>query len=239
MSHRNVLFSAALATLVLAPWAPSRGDAQVPDYEIVSRQDLSFGVVRRFNLRVRVPRHYQREQIERIANAIVSDLSRTERLNAVSIMFYGPGDTVTGAWDVALVEWAPNGRWSDASTVRAGDYSSFRYSVTYRPPPAPTDTTSNLRSSRTRGLHGVPLPAGATLEKRGTSAPGSGRSRWEQYRVAASANEVSAYFNREMPKAGWQKDGLSSAYEIFFNKGNAQVDILINVKGGTFTLSGS
>ena len=47
------------------------------------------------------------------------------------MLFYSPGTPTDGAADVALVEWAPNGDWGTGDTVKAGNYSSFEYKVTY------------------------------------------------------------------------------------------------------------
>ena len=112
---------------------PRPATAPVPPHEIVTTQDLSYSTARRYNLRVALPEYYSREEIERIARAVVATITDRERVNALSIMFYAPGTETTGAWDVGMIEWAPNGRWGDALSVDAGDYRSFRYNVTYRP----------------------------------------------------------------------------------------------------------
>ena len=106
----------------------------VPPHEIVTTQDVSFGAVRRYNFRVVLPQHYSQEEIERIARAVVATITDREQINALSIMLYAPGTDPTGAWDVGMIEWAPNGRWADAGSVDTGDYRSFRYNVTYYPP---------------------------------------------------------------------------------------------------------
>lgn len=239
MTTPSLSLSITLLFAVAVHAAAAQSEVQSPAYTIVEKKDLSLGAVHRFNVRVRLAQHYSRAEVERIAHAIVADLTKTERINALSMMFYSPGGTVTSAWDVAVIDWAPQGRWEDAATVRSGDYSSFGYTVTYRPPPARADTGSTLKVSRAKGLHGTPLPLGARLVASGSDDPRSGRSRWEQYSISASAKDISAYFSREMAKAGWLRDNLSSANELFLNRGSAQLDILINAKGGTFLLSGS
>ncbi len=117
--------------------APSRPVQPPPPHEIVATQDLSYSAARRYNLRVTLPDYYSQEEIERIAETIVADITDRERVNALSIMFYAPGTDTGGAWDVGMIEWAPNGQWADALSVDAGDYRSFRYNVTYRAPTRP------------------------------------------------------------------------------------------------------
>jgi hypothetical protein len=135
MQLSTSLSGAVFAIPVLASQFLVPVDLQVPQHRVVETKDVSFGVVRRFSVRVSLPQHYERSQIEQVAKAVVADLTAKQRVNAIMIFFYGPNADVTGVFDVARVEWAPNGRWEDAATVRAGDYSSFRYTVTYNPLP--------------------------------------------------------------------------------------------------------
>ena len=138
---------------------------------------------------------------------------------------------------MAMVEWAPNGRWGDSVSVRAGDYSSFRYSVSYNAP-VPARATGLTRSKRA-GLLGAPLPDGATLLKRRAGDPTAGRDPSERYGIASSATDIAGFFNREMPVAGWSRDGSSTQSALFFRKGKLMIGVLINSNGQTFTLMGS
>ena len=213
--------------------------ASSPDYKVVATQDLSMRGVRRLQVRVSLPKHYSREAVERVAEAVVADITRSQRVNAISILFYGPGTSTAGVYDVAMVEWAPNGEWPDAGSVQAGNYATFRYSVSYKPP-APTSTgSSTLKASTQTGLLGVPLPEGAKLTHRTPGDPASGRDPSERYTVSASAAEIAAFFNQAMPRAGWAKEGASTKTARIFRKGNLMIGVLINSRGGTFTLMGS
>jgi hypothetical protein len=110
---------------------------------------------------VSLPEHYARDLVEQVAKAIVADLIRQQPVNAIGILFYGPNTSTESVYDVALVDWAPNGRWEEAPSVRAGDYSSFRYSVSYnasteptspartRTPPARQSTRTGARQEKT------------------------------------------------------------------------------------------
>jgi len=211
--------------------------AQVPGHRVVSTKDVSYGTVRRFQIRASLPEHYGRDKVEQVAKAIVTDLTRQQPVNAVSILFYGPNTSTSGVYDVALVEWAPNGRWEDAASVRAGDYASFRYDVTYNAP-APARTT-RLRPSGRTGLLGTPLPEGATLLQRKPGNPAAGRDPTERYAISASAEDIAGFFSREMSAAGWAKDGSSTRYILAFRKGKLMIGVLINREGKTFMLMGS
>lgn len=96
---------------------------------------------------------------------------------------------------------------------------------------------SDLSPSGETGLLGVPLPAGAELIER--TPGGAGRDPRERYRISASADDIGTFFDREMVRSGWSKDGLSTDAAHFFRKGNLMLGVLINSDGGTFTLMGS
>ena len=216
-----------------------REHTQVSAYRIVKTEDVSFGQVRRFNVRVSLPDHYSKDQIEEISTNITADMTRRQPVNAILIFFYGPNMATNGMFDVARVEWVPNGRWSDADTVQAGDYSTFRYSVTYRQPAVLQQATTVLESSGLTGLLGVPLPKGATLINRTPGDPAVEQDPTEKYEISASDADIAAYFRSEMIKSGWLKRGGSTEYILLFVKGKKMIAVFINSPGGTFSLMGS
>jgi hypothetical protein len=197
------------------------------------------GVVRRLQVRVSVPEHYSRSAVEQVAQAVVAEMTKSQPVNAISILFYGPGTSTEGVYDVAMVEWAPNGQWGDAGSVQAGDYLTFRYAVSYNARASTPTGPPTLGASNETGLLGVPLPVGARLTQRTTGDPALDRDPSERYAVSASAVEIAAFFNQAMPAAGWARDGRSTSTALFFRKDRLMIGVLINSRGGTFTLMGS
>jgi hypothetical protein len=210
-----------------------------PAYRVVATEDISMRAVRRLQVRVSLPEHYSRNAVEQVAQAVVADMTKSQPVNAISILFYGPGTSTVGVYDVARVEWAPNGQWGDAGSVEAGDYATFRYSVSYNAPAPPPTASPTLTPSNKTGLLGVPLPTGAQLTERTPADPTLDRDPSERYAVSASAAEIAAFFSQAMPAAGWAKDGASRNNALFFRKGELMIGVLINSRGGTFTLMGS
>lgn len=243
MPRLSALIAIAVVSFVLTACSGTEqgsAPAALPDYDIVGRQDVSIGVVKRFQVKVSLPQHYARGTVEDIAKAVAADITRSQAVNAVSILFYGPGTSTAGIYDVAMVEWAPNGSWADATSVRAGDYSSFRYSVTYNAStPADSSKAGSLRLSGKTGLLGVPLPEGASLVERNPGDAAAGRDPSERYSISASPEEIVAFFSKAMREAGWTKDGSSTDYSLLFDKGNLMIGILINRNGKMFMLMGS
>jgi hypothetical protein len=210
-----------------------------PDHEVVKIEDVSFGDVRRLQYRIRLPEHYQRSAIEELAHWITAELARQgESVNALSMLFYGPDSATDGFYDIASIYWAPGGEWGDADSVRAGDYSSFLYDVTYNAP-REKPAGSLLAVSDTTGLLGVPLPVHAQLTNRVAGNPSGTADPREEYEISATAEEILAFYESEMPRAGWKKTGPYSEFMIPFKKGNHIIGVIAHSDGGSFTLMGS
>ena len=80
---------------------------------------------------IRLPSVYTEGQALRIAESIIDDRHRQGNLvNAVSFFFYFPGTDPRGAAD-GSIDWAPNGNWAEANSVRTGDYRTFRFETQF------------------------------------------------------------------------------------------------------------
>jgi len=104
-------------------------------------------------------------------------------------------------------------------------------------PPAPG--VRQLEASKNTGLLGVPLPKGARLIERTPGDPSIGRDASERYAIEADIETIEEFFSRELPKAGWAKAGDSTETWLFFERGRNMIGVIMNRKGGTFTLMGS
>jgi hypothetical protein len=246
-SARPLLENAALSSLLVVvlvlglcqtTWTEGPRIPLPPDHEIVKVDEVDFGSVRRLVYRIRLPEHYPRAKVESVAHYITENLIRRgESVNAVGMFFYGPASATDGAYDVASVDWAPGGEWASADSVPAGDYSTFRYSVSYNEPrqqPASLLTTDGNAT----GLLGVPLPAGVRLKKRVAANPSGGVDAREEYEISASAAQILTFYEEEMRRAGWKKTGPVEKFIIFFEKDRLGLVVLVSQQGGSFTLMG-
>ena len=125
-----------------------------------------------------------------------------------------------------------------AMTVCAGNQAQLGNTPICRAvnEPAPSSAPS-LVAATTRGLMGVPVPEAAALAERTPAS--EGRDPTERYDITASLGAIAQFYNTEMPKSGWSKDGTSIETALFFRKGSEMIGVLINGVGGTFTLMGS
>jgi hypothetical protein len=98
---------------------------------------------------------------------------------------------------------------------------------------------AELVASGTAGILGCPLPRGASLSVRSHGSEGVDDHPTETYAIAAPAQEIVGFYEREMEQAGWHKTGVSSEHLLYFVKDEETVGVLIDREGGYFTLMGS
>jgi hypothetical protein len=112
-----------------------------------------------------------------------------------------------------------------------------------RPAPAPEPgkaaPASSLPAAPVAGILGCPLPRGASLSIRSHGAAGADDHPTETYAIQAPAHEIVGFYEREMERAGWRKSFAASEYLLYFEKDDRTVGILVERKGGLFTLMGS
>ena len=110
------------------PEAAPRRMIDAPEHTIVAVDDTSFGLTRRLRYRIQLPERYSEAQARIIAESIVeANHRRGDLVNALYFAFYFPGSDTT--WADGLIAWAPDGDWSKASSVKTGDYDSFRFAT--------------------------------------------------------------------------------------------------------------
>ena len=103
---------------------------EVVTYNIVEEEDLSFSTAIRIGVRLTMNADVTQQEIEWIAQDVVSNITKQQLVNAISIGMYHYGDDYYGVARV-VVFWAPYGDWSRAIDVTTGDYQYHQYSYNY------------------------------------------------------------------------------------------------------------
>ena len=104
---------------------------EAPAYTIVAVDDTSFGFTRRLAYRIRLPEEYSEAQARIIAESIVEEKHRRgDLVNALLFFYYFPGSDPF-SWADGAIAWAPDGDWGEASSVKTGDYETFRFSTDF------------------------------------------------------------------------------------------------------------
>jgi len=96
---------------------------KIPKYEIVKVEDLSFSTCVRVQYRIRVEKLLSLRELADICGEVIEKQKAEKPVNAISFLFYLPGSDTDFAQTAGMAEWAPNGKWVEADTVKAGDYS--------------------------------------------------------------------------------------------------------------------
>jgi len=96
---------------------------EIPKYEIVKVEDLTFSTCIRIQFRVRVEKLLSKSELADICGEIIRKQKAEKPVNAISFFFslpmtIGNEDTIS-----ASADWAPNAKWVEADTVETGDYS--------------------------------------------------------------------------------------------------------------------
>ena len=130
-----------------------------------------------------------------------------------------------------------------ARTVCAGNQAALGDTPICRAVNRPEPNEQSARGlglSGQRGLLNVPLPEGARLIESVPGDPAQGIDPREEYEIDAPVGDIISFFDREMPKVGWARDGVQP-FDTgrFYIKGRLMIGVLSNRDGGTFTLMGS
>jgi hypothetical protein len=105
-------------------------DSEEVSYNIVEQEDLSFSTTVRVGVRLTMSADVTQQEIEWIAQDVVSNITKQQDVNAVSVNMYYSGDDCFGVARV-VVDWAPYGDWSRAADVTTGNYQHHQYSYNY------------------------------------------------------------------------------------------------------------
>ena len=100
---------------------PSEGD--LPSYEIVEEEDVSFPGAVRVALRVTVEEGTTAEQLRALAASLVTEFRTSDEYQALIIWFYHYPELAFDITTLGRWEDAPYGDWGRANEVDRGDYS--------------------------------------------------------------------------------------------------------------------
>jgi len=95
---------------------------KIPWYEIVKVEDLSFSTCVRVQYRIRVEKLLSLTELADICGEVIEKQKAEKPVNAISFFFYLPGTGTYSMQTAGAADWAPDGKWVEADTVKAGDY---------------------------------------------------------------------------------------------------------------------
>jgi hypothetical protein len=110
---------------LLEPIDPARTDIDpsIIKYDIISVEPGHIGVIQRYSYRVVVYQRLNKTQLVSIADVIYRYAQKETPFNAIKIIFH---DYPQISARLGYVDYAPNGKWEDARTVKTGNYSKMK-----------------------------------------------------------------------------------------------------------------
>lgn len=105
----------------------SEEKVRIVDHEIVNKDSYPTGNAIRYSLDVVVDEKATEKELKALGEKIVEDMKKEEPFNAISIGFYDYGEFIGTGYTLGKIDYAPNGKWGDASTVSTGAYKKMKY----------------------------------------------------------------------------------------------------------------
>ncbi|MBO0593929.1 hypothetical protein I2486_21200 [Cellulophaga sp. E16_2] len=82
-------------------------------YDIKQEEDISYGEVKRIQLRITIPNGLDKVTVENNIKHSVIESYKKVKPDGISILVYENGDNIESAFSVAKGDFAPNGKWED------------------------------------------------------------------------------------------------------------------------------
>jgi len=106
---------------------PEKVSEKIPSYSIAKIKDISYGNVKRFEYHVVIPDEVTPEQMKLVVKDVVDKAKKEEKFNAIVVMMYDYPEYIDHGYTLGRAVFAPDGDWSKADTVEAGDYSKMEF----------------------------------------------------------------------------------------------------------------
>lgn len=102
-------------------------EGKVANYEVVNKGDISIAAAKRYAWDVVVKEEMSVEDLEKLSKEIVEQAKKEKEFNALVIGFYDYEEYIGTGHALGKTEYAPEGDWSKADTVKTGDYKKMDY----------------------------------------------------------------------------------------------------------------
>ena len=90
-------------------------------YRLISVEEISVALARRYRARIEITRGRTREELEATLKRAAREICAKRNADAVIVFAYRPGDDTHGVYSVGRAEYAPNGVWADEANPRKRD----------------------------------------------------------------------------------------------------------------------
>ncbi len=98
-------------------------------YKVIERKFFNVAAAKRLLYRLEVPEPVTEAKLRSVCNTLIDREKAQQPLNAILFAFFLPGTDTQGHYTAGKADWAPNGKWERADSVRSGDYSRHKLVV--------------------------------------------------------------------------------------------------------------
>jgi hypothetical protein len=122
--------------IIYEPIDPSRTDIDTskPYADVISIDEAHFGNAKRYTYNVVIYQRLNRETLEAMAKNVYEQAKTKTPFNALAVGFYDYPQFIGRGYRFGYVEFAPNGKWADATTIKTGDYTKMSMNNHLREP---------------------------------------------------------------------------------------------------------
>lgn len=101
-------------------------------YEIAEKNDIHLGNTKRYSWEVVVKEKVNVKQLEELSKKIIEIAKNEKPFNAIVIGFYDYEEYIGTGYTLGKIEYAPEGDWGKAGTVKTGEYDKMDYKYSLR-----------------------------------------------------------------------------------------------------------
>jgi len=118
-----------LILLLASIGAFSEGEMDITnyDYEVAEKNEYPTGAAKRYSWDIVINEPLTKKQLEELAMIITDEAKEDLSFNALTLGFYDYKEYIGTGYTLGSATFAPKGDWSEANTVRIGDYDSMEF----------------------------------------------------------------------------------------------------------------
>lgn len=109
-----------------------KGEETKVEYSVIQKEDISTGAAKRFSWDVVIKEKSNKKELKALSEQIIEEAKEEKAFNAIVVGFYDYEEYIGKGHTLGKVEYAPDGDWGKADTVKAGDYDEMDYNYELR-----------------------------------------------------------------------------------------------------------
>jgi hypothetical protein len=191
---------------------PTRTPTPGPRYQVIEQRDVGSGSVVQLSIKATIPRGTSLGEMKRVCMDIANNRITTP-FNAITFFLYWEGTDTNGTFSAAKVVWAPDGDWTKAGEMTAGDYLRHLLVVeeTKPEPPVATPTRPSLHYQLVE-KRDVSTGSAVRLSIKATIPRGTSLDEMKQICMDIVENRITGLYNAVALFLYWEGTDTNGAF---------------------------